>query len=191
MIAEPVEADFETGIAVTDAAGFLCKWTDACGNGLEPAALGGTLAVSFLLSVEAERGQQRPKVPWPHCRRYRRRWNHRTGWLWSEWRRTGERSRSDRPRRRGNAATDGGLGIATLPGTPAAGADGAHGHRSELPQPEEVRSRWHDSRNRGRFRSNRRRGVCPATGATLGGLGIGDRWRNNRAGWAAIEPGGF
>jgi hypothetical protein len=48
VIAEAVEADFEAGTAVTDAAGFLCKWTDACGNGLEPAALGGTFAVSFL-----------------------------------------------------------------------------------------------------------------------------------------------
>ena len=48
MIAEAVGADFEAGTAVTDAAGFLCKWTDACGNGLEPAALGGTFAVSFL-----------------------------------------------------------------------------------------------------------------------------------------------
>ena len=47
MIAELVEADFEAGTAATDAPGFFCKWTDAWGNGLEPAALGGTFAVSF------------------------------------------------------------------------------------------------------------------------------------------------
>jgi hypothetical protein len=51
VIAELVEADFEAGTAATDAPGFFCKWTDAWGNGLEPAALGGTFAVSFLGSA--------------------------------------------------------------------------------------------------------------------------------------------
>ena len=47
MIAELVEADLEAGTAETDPPGFLCKCTDAWGNGFEPTALGGTLAVSF------------------------------------------------------------------------------------------------------------------------------------------------
>jgi hypothetical protein len=48
VIAELVEADFEAGTAATDPPGFLCRWTDAWGSGFEPAALGGTFAVSFL-----------------------------------------------------------------------------------------------------------------------------------------------
>jgi hypothetical protein len=56
VIAELVEADFDNGTAETDAPGFFCKWTDACGNDLDPAALGGTLAVSFLLSVVSGAG---------------------------------------------------------------------------------------------------------------------------------------
>jgi hypothetical protein len=47
VIAELVEADLEAGTVATDPPGFFCRWTDAWGNGFEPAALGGTFAVSF------------------------------------------------------------------------------------------------------------------------------------------------
>jgi hypothetical protein len=46
----------DMGTADTDAPGLFCIWTDACGNGLEPTELGGTFAVSFLLSVVSGAG---------------------------------------------------------------------------------------------------------------------------------------
>jgi len=52
VIAELDEADLDAG-----ADGFLSKWTEAWGKPCrEPTALGGTFAVSFLLSVESEAG---------------------------------------------------------------------------------------------------------------------------------------
>lgn len=189
VIAEPVEADLDAGTAETDPPGFLCKWTDACGNGLEPPALGGTFAVSFLLSgasgagatsdtdgtLDGAGGIVADGIARP-------------GGLGASGGTPANEAGLAVPGGGGTPATEGGFGIEMAPGIPEAegGADGAAAIGGE------VGAGGTTPGIEGGFGATGGVAVWPAIGETPGGLGSGGIGGGaTEGGCVEIDPGGF
>ena len=146
----------------------------------------------FLLALRGKRGRGHPGDGrrLGGRRRNGRRRNHRTGWLGCQRGTPASEAGLIAPGGGGTAATDGGLGTVT-PG-PETGADGATATGGAPTAGGGVGANGNTAGIEGGFGATGGVTVCPATGATPGGLGSGGIGGGTTdADWAAVEPGGF